>query len=367
MRIPPGRPRQSNDGLTDVHQPITTERNHILTVDAARGVMALIVMAYHILEREAVVEVERAAYYAVYSFFVISGFSLHIAYRDKLATAAGIQSYLIKRFFRIAPLFYVALLLRLLLVPLPSNPLSSILVNLSLAFGFADAGALSLINGGWSIGIEMVFYVIFPVMMLVCANDIRRLAAVAFGGILLMVCFDNFILQGAQTMTSTIWSQYTQPAAFFGYFAAGALFAEVLTRFPWIKGQTVAIPIAAICLIPFLLIRVDAPVHLLVGAKGFILMMSSLIFVGAVAFVSEPRGKLREISVWLGVLSYPVYLLHPQAHQLLLRIGFGNQATRSIAVVVLTIALSLIVSKYLEMPAREYGRQLAAKWSAKLS
>ncbi len=329
--------------------------------------MALVVMAYHILEREGIAEVERAAYYAVYSFFVISGFSLHIAYRNKLASAIGIQSYLIKRFFRIAPLFYVALLLRLLLVPLPSNLFSSVLLNLSLAFGFADPGALSLINGGWSIGIEMVFYVAFPVVILVCVNDIKRLAAVAVAGIVLMVSFDNFILQGAETMTATIWSQYTQPAAFFGYFVAGVFFAELLIRCPWLKGASIAMPIAGVCLIPFFLIQVDAPVHLLTGVKGFILMLSSIVFVGAVAFISEPTGKLRELAIWLGVLSYPVYLLHPQAHQLLLRIGFGNQVTRSIAIVVLTVGLSVVVSKYIEMPAREYGRRLASKLTEKSS
>jgi peptidoglycan/LPS O-acetylase OafA/YrhL len=336
-----------------------TERSHILTVDAARGAMAFTVMAYHILEREGIAEVERAAYYAVYSFFAISGFSLHIAYREKLDSSAGVRSYLIKRYFRIAPLFYVALLLRLFLVPMPADPIAGILLNLSLGFGFANPGAASLINGGWSIGIEFVYYLAFPAMVVVGANRIERYFFIAIAGIILMVFFDNSVLRENQTMNALVWTQYTQPIAFFGYFATGAAVAEMLIKFPDLKGSRYAIPIVIGALVPFLVVRVDNPLQLLTGVRGFILMTATLMFVCAVAFAKEPAGRYKEAAIWLGILSYPVYLLHPAVHQFLLLIGIGNSAFRSIAVVALTVGLSVVTSRYIEGPARAFGRHVA--------
>ncbi|WP_411028208.1 hypothetical protein, partial [Salmonella sp. s59108] len=89
------------------------------------------------------------------------------------------------------------------------------------------------------------------------------------------------------------------------------------------------------------------------------LAFATLAIVSAAAFLPEPTGRLRTVAHWLGILSYPMYLLHPLVHQFLLKFGLATPITRSVLVVVLTVALSWAISRFVEVPARDYGRRLA--------
>ena len=62
---------------------------------------------------------------AVTFFFVLSGFVLHPCWRDEAPSARGYAAFLVRRWFRIVPLYYVSLLLAFLVVallPLKSCP-----------------------------------------------------------------------------------------------------------------------------------------------------------------------------------------------------------------------------------------------------
>ena len=93
--------------------------------------MAFAVMGYHLTSYEGIGTASRIDFYAVYAFFVISGFSLYIAYRDRLATLVDVKSYLIRRFFRIPPLFYTAIVLELLIGEWQPDLAAKLLVNLT--------------------------------------------------------------------------------------------------------------------------------------------------------------------------------------------------------------------------------------------
>src|SRR5215467_3600872 len=101
--------------------PEKRTQTQVATIDAARGIFAIAVMVYHLLYFNGIAQVERIAYYAVYGFFVISGFALYITYCDRLATIHDLRAYFIKRFFRIAPLYFVVLIARLCVPPLPGD------------------------------------------------------------------------------------------------------------------------------------------------------------------------------------------------------------------------------------------------------
>jgi peptidoglycan/LPS O-acetylase OafA/YrhL len=172
-----------------------------------------------------------------------------------------------------------------------------------------------------------------------------------------MVWFANQTLAGHPTMM-TGWVPYTQPVAFFGYFASGCLIGEAFVRFgAQIKGHPAAIAVAALALVPFFVVQSEHPTGLLTGANGIALMTGTIVFVAAVAFMIEPRGKLRVIAEWFGKLSYPVYLLHGLVYYLILVSGVGGSTFRICAAAVLTIALSFLTNRYVEEPARNLGRK----------
>jgi exopolysaccharide production protein ExoZ len=334
--------------------------SHIVTIDFARGLMAAAVMIYHFLSREAIAEFSQVSYYAVYTFFAISGFSLYIAYCHRLSTIADVKGYFIRRFFRIAPVFYVALLVRLLIVqPIP-DATYNIFMNFTFLFGFSNPGATSLLTGGWSIGVEVVFYLLFPIVLLLTRRRILPLTVCTGAAILVMVHLVNATLTGQRVMTAQLWSDYTQPESFGGYFMFGMLLGELYLRMPQWKGHSVAFILAAVALLPFVLVSSSTPEDLLTSWTGGILMISTLLFTGATSFIREPRGKLLSIATWFGILSFPVYLLHPLVHHALLRLGVQPVAIRLFLAFGLTILLSYLIHHALEKPARDYGRQLTA-------
>ncbi len=324
----------------------TPKKHRVDTVDFARGIAAVAVMVYHLLYSEEIGTYSQVGFYCVYAFFVISGFSLYISYVDKLSSVSAIQHYAIKRVRRIAPLFYAACLLQALLVYAPSW--DRVLLNLSLMFGFANPGVESMVMGGWSIGIEIVFYLMFPFIIILTKRSLLLLGFLTGFSILIMVGFVNTTLAGHLAMKE-VWPSYTQPMAFFGYFAFGCLLGEVYLRHHGVlKGRRLSVFLLGIALIPFFLFRANNPTDYLKGSPGLLLMGSTMLVVAATAFTKEPEGVLHQFAKWAGKLSYPIYLLHPIIYLGVVR-DLGNGAVTRIAItIVLTTALSVVVHEKIE-------------------
>jgi len=328
--------------------------SRVTTVDFARGLMACAVMIYHLLYWESIADIERIGFYAVYGFFVISGFSLHIAYRDKLVDFSQLQVFAIRRYARIAPLFYTALALYLLQNGLPDRWPVLLAANFSLTLGFLNPGETSVLVGGWSIGVEIVFYVLFPIVLLLVARSKGRLFAIATVTLVVQLIFVNYVLAGLNS-TGEGWVRYTQPVSFAGYFVMGMFFAELYRARPYMKGAPVMPKLAFYCLIPFIVIPASEPLDLLQGWRGLILAASTIGLVGAAAFIEEPTGRLRQVAKRLGDLSYSIYLLHPLAFVFIRDHGVPTSSLRIIATLVLTIVAAHLTHKYIEVPARELG------------
>jgi peptidoglycan/LPS O-acetylase OafA/YrhL len=101
-------------------------------------------------------------------FFIISAFSLAYGYSERLGRPGAVQTYAIRRFFRIAPLFYFMLAAwSVYRVAVGGSLFSSgeYLSNITFTFGLSPEYYASVVPAGWSIGVEMLFYVLFPVLV----------------------------------------------------------------------------------------------------------------------------------------------------------------------------------------------------------
>jgi len=143
-------------------------------VDALRGLAASAVVVHHVVGINGL-EVPRSLHaipdyfgYAVPLFFVISTFSLCYTYDGRFDGTVAVRNYLIRRFMRIAPLFYCMLAVWVLtdLVKF-HQPVSiaSLLANLTLTFNLVGPYQYSIVWAGWSIGVEFVDYFVFPIML----------------------------------------------------------------------------------------------------------------------------------------------------------------------------------------------------------
>lgn len=241
---------------------------------------------------------------------------------------------------------------------MPSSNFGNVLLSATFVFGFANPGATSVVTGGWSIGIEAVFYCLFPLMIAFIQRSALAAIALAVGAILLTQIFVNTTLRGHTDFTAQLWSSYAQPAAFSGYFVAGVALGQLYLRCSRLKGRYESFVLAALAVIPFCFARPANDVGLLTGATGFMLMTCTILFVAAVIFMPEPRGVVRSACSWIGEMSYPIYLLHPIVYLFLItKIGLAAPY-RILFTVVLTLVLSMAVSRLIEAPMRAYGRRL---------
>ncbi|MBX2860693.1 MAG: acyltransferase [Vampirovibrio sp.] len=112
-------------------------------------------------------------------FFVLSGFVLFINYFPKYDGQTGDfpwKKFYVARFARIYPVFFLTTLLVLPIIVLsPRHHFSveNLLLTLGLAECYSEAACTALNIPGWTISVEALFYVLFPLLGLLFLKNIR--------------------------------------------------------------------------------------------------------------------------------------------------------------------------------------------------
>jgi len=158
-------------------------------VDALRGYAALYVLAFHVAYSpvpnlptpELIAPIVFFGFSGITLFFVVSAFSLCLTMPRHTATGAPFLSFAVSRFFRIAPLFYVLIIYSTLrdsgwLARPPDLLLAAI--SASFLFNLSPSHVGSVVWGGWTIGVEMLFYAIFPLIYFMTRGRLTFLTGV---------------------------------------------------------------------------------------------------------------------------------------------------------------------------------------------
>lgn len=159
-------------------------------LDALRGLAALYVVVYHVMALpEPHLAVPAWAQPAiamggsgVVLFFVMSAFSLSLTWPRHAASGAALRSFYLSRLFRIAPLLLVllaAMVLRDTLREAPRYGAQEIAWNASMLFGLSPRWQAGIVMGSWTIGVEMLFYLVFPLLALYARRLSAQLALLA--------------------------------------------------------------------------------------------------------------------------------------------------------------------------------------------
>ncbi len=97
-------------------------------------------------------------------FFVLSAYTLCLSLGQKKdAEAHPLRNYFLRRGFRIIPLYYIAIFV-ILIANINHPSASSLAANFLFIHGFSPYWINSTVPGGWSVGIEVIFYLIFPLI-----------------------------------------------------------------------------------------------------------------------------------------------------------------------------------------------------------
>jgi peptidoglycan/LPS O-acetylase OafA/YrhL len=318
-------------------------------------------------------------------FIMLSGFLMVLQYQlrrdfedwSRFGTWAAFWT---RRFFRIAPLFYAALLVALLLGSMlygdrvaidtfldhklqqPERYLdasfTNVLLHLSFVFGLLPAYAYRTPLPDWSLGLEMQFYAVFPVLMLLT----RRIDWL-FTALLIVCTSIGFVL-----LTRHAGVHFPMPSFLplkMPLFLCGMLIAaasnENRTRlWLWIGGAALlaAIPLDGHRDVLHLVVR-----ELLVLVFVALVHFQHLRGIG---FASKLLGT--PPFHWLGELSFGVYLwhllvLHVVAAWVIARWGHSIQPTERFLIVsgmaaVTSYAIAFVTYKAIEVPGQKLGKTI---------
>lgn len=327
----------------------------LMGLHLVRGLCAIAVMLYHYLHEAGVGTFHAAGTYGVYIFFVLSGYALTYVYEGEKLGGRKLYEFFEARVYRIVPLYFLVATYQLYMLRNAPAIWEKYLLNITMMFGLATPGATSIVPGGWSIGIEAVFYLLFPVLLAI--RPIPVLLAVLFAAVIV-----NQMAAGASykdpAMSANQWAFYTQAPTFLVYFIGGILLARLRPQLlAWTDRRPASLSVAAPVLLLLLIALFAIPAvsgisreSLLAGPISFLMIGGcfAVIAVGSITLI--PSGPLSRAAAYLGDISYSLYLLHyPIWHRVQLHLE-ASLVVQGMVSIVLTLLLATASYHLFEKP-----------------
>jgi peptidoglycan/LPS O-acetylase OafA/YrhL len=244
-------------------------------------------------------------------FFVISAFCLCLTMPDRDVTSEAVTNFYIRRLFRIAPLFYAVVALtvvRNFLVRDIVPPSGDVLANLSFTFNLVPGMQDSLVFAGWTIGVEMLFYFVFPALYVLLRNIPAKIVAFGIAGLAysaLLIALDaGWISVPDKERYTLLTVVHYLPVFVLGMIAFDAFNLLHARGASWRTGAGL-LALGILCFSGQLSGRLVDPFF----APFFFQAASYVLFLLGLAFLPLPL-IVNRATRFLGVISYSVYLLH---------------------------------------------------------
>ncbi len=307
-------------------------------------------------------------------FYALSGFVLAYGYLDRLNSRRQIVQFYIRRYFRIAPLFYFMIFIWIIVSKLKfgnSPSFHEIIMNVSLLFGLVPGTHESIVWAGWSIGVEILFYLLFPII----AAFVRTLHS---GGLALtiMILVSSAFYTTAQDMDIGSYAYMniiTQLPTFLSGVMAFLIWRQTgfFQSIKWGASLFVftIVAILTVVYVPYAhkVLSIASGVRLDLYIWGILFMMLIL----SICLWPNPLVANR-ITNRMGRISFSLYLWHPLIIVLLVgvygQIGqvLGLGLWNIIVCLGLTISVVILISYFsyhtIEMPGVKFGKRLANEY-----
>lgn len=347
----------------------------IKELDYLRGMAAVGIMLYHYFKwlyiyQGAQSVIGRLSVYGVEIFYILSGITLYFIYHKSISLdKKSLLNYFAKRCFRIFPLFWLSIFMALLL-GLKHTNLLHFCLNVSGLFGFFTWEKY-IAPGSWSIGNELVFYLIFPFVLLIYRTK-KILYYIILLGLLLI--FNHFAFQVFNPNDSlhNQWTNFVNPLNHLFLFVVGMTIPIVFTS----KLNSALVPLILIIVgvtILFIYPSGSDGIHLLYGLNRWIFSVASiLICVGFYLIDLKIPEIINQPFQRLGEISYSIYLLHPFVYQILctfirklMQLGITIPPSNYLLIcisVILTLVVSNIVYQYFEIYFMKMGKKFTTSF-----
>ena len=349
-------------------------------IDRMRGLAILLVIAVHYSQNfrhPLIFKLGMAGQLGVQLFFVASAVTLCLSADRRSAERHPVRNFYLRRLLRIAPLYYLGIVAYWAIFTAmgqggaytPGN----ILANVLFVHGFVPAANNTIVPGGWSIGVEMAFYLVFPALYPAIEALWQRWRG---GGLVLALVLAVAIALGFQALWRALSGAPIANNSFAYFFPLGQLpvfvagiawyLASLRERRDWPPALALGLFLtlfaacAAILTVDF--VPLIAPLPILAAAA----------FVALAAWL-RPRGGSGGWLAGIGKVSFSLYVLHfalvwGPVRILVRKLG-GDPALELAVLVPLYLASVAVlflagrISKRLvEDPANAFARRIIERW-----
>ena len=367
------------------------------SLDALRGLAALVVVVHHVMlslpdgirGQLGFIEVASGmgGRFAVMLFFVLSGFVLALPYFAGTSLPYG--RYIVRRFCRLYLPFAFAVLIAALLcwllggpvLPIASSwlngpwsrPLTAgVVMSHLLMEGIGQPQSIDLDGPIWSLIIEMRVSLIFPLLVLY----IRRfgLAGVAVALVVAFVCAKSQAALGDNSpfVGESLAGTLLLTGRYIVMFLLGVMLAARLDRIretflrgsPKLHAMIFSVMVCVVCVWMVLAYTKAVQAHL--GyVDVFWGVFTLYLIVACVAFPKVAAMLSGRVCLWLGDISYSLYLIHLPVLMSMLYLLYGHVSL--IWIIALSFPAMLIAGHFMhyliERPSMKLGRKLTRRGS----
>lgn len=350
-------------------------------IDALRGLAILMVLIHHSAQ-QGIVQMPHVLSVllslgtrGVQLFFIASAFTLFRSYQNRNGMEQSpLQNFYIRRFFRIAPLYYLGILYYIIRISFdlpywlgnqPYVSKSNIISNVFFVHGFSPYWINSLVPGGWSIAVEMLFYALFPFLF----TKIKSIhSAFIFLNITLLF---KLVFQEYFTYFPFISEPYLWREFLFYYFPCQLpIFALGIILFFLIEDSSTIKLVSPKVIFLFMILLVSQ-----VGSTFDFLYFNHLVFgVFFVIFgVVLSKGKLsficNPILKYIGKISFSMYIIHFIVISWLAKFHlmdfcqhyFLNFSLRFLLILSVSVFISTLTYHLIEIPFQNLGKKIISK------
>jgi peptidoglycan/LPS O-acetylase OafA/YrhL len=337
-------------------------------IELFRGIAAFMVLTYHyafFLMPES--KTLNFLGTGVDLFFVISGFVFApVIYSGKIV----IKPYLIRRFFRIYPLYLISLLLYYGFAPDDPQKFTFFIDHLFFLQTTSTLQETMFFNGvTWTLPIEIEYYLLVPLLALLTAINRKTIYIVLILAIVLKAILIITSTDILNINLSSILSFHLP--GFIIEFLVGIILYNIYVKY---KDKQISIIFnILIIIIAMILIYGLSLLYLLHEYEEItnLLMKSYFRFWCAISygillfpflFIINSKSIFNNVYIFMGNISYGVYLFHLLIPKVLNHLDYNLTGFIAYFVnLILTVILALITYYLIENPARLFGRKLSHK------
>ena len=301
----------------------------------------------------------------VQMFFIVSAYTLLMSHDNRKGEINAIKKFFIRRFFRIAPMYYLAIIFTTFQIldwnianfDWTNFPKKAFITNLFFVNAISPSTINNYVIGGWSISAEILFYLILPMI----TSKVKTLNGyVSFTILSLLLCSSLLYILSGTKFDGNEFLRYF-------FFNQLPIFGLGMTAYMINKNESIKPKVLLlICVAIFIYCYYTLP-------YGF---QYSLIYFVLLLVLSRKPYKFfsNKILAKIGKVSFSIYLVHFMVMygigrwDLLKYINISSTSSAYLNFILLFLILSLIsyllsclTYKYIELKGQDVGKYIISK------